>query len=89
MRGVDAAVLCWVGVSLLSLFGLGLATYLAVLYVSDHPPACGPCGGCEAVTTSEYARFLRVPVTVLGVGAYSLLLLGSLAVAGMDDPPPG
>ena len=73
----------------MSLAGLGLSTYLAVMYVSGHSPACGPSGGCEAVTASDYAVFLGVPVALLGVVGYSALLLGSLALLGLQDVPTG
>ena len=43
-------------------------------------------GGCGAVTASEYARFLGVPVALLGVGGYAALLLGSLALLGLPEP---
>ncbi len=76
----------WV-VSGLSLAGLGLATYLTVVYLAGHGLACGPGGGCASVTTSRYAVFLGIPVAMMGVGGYSLLLLGSLAVLGLEDPP--
>ena len=46
MSAARSAVLCWAGVSVLSLAGLGVATYLAVVYLSGHAPACGPAGGC-------------------------------------------
>ena len=85
---MKARELRWGGVSLLSLAGLGLATYLAAVYFSGTSLSCGSLGGCESVTTSEYARFLGIPVTVLGVAVYSSLLLGSLAVIALEHPPP-
>ena len=44
--------ICWGGVALSSLVGLDLATYLAVVYLLGHAPACGPASGCEIVATS-------------------------------------
>ena len=43
--------------------------------------------GCGAVTTSEYSRFLGMPVALLGVGGYAVLLLGCLAALGLAQPP--
>ena len=80
--------LCWSAAAALSLTGLALATYLSVTYLSGADLACGVGGGCGAVTTSEYSRFLGIPVALLGVGGYAVLLLGSLAALGTPQPPP-
>ena len=80
--------ICWSASTALSLVGLALATYLSVTYLSGADLACGAGGGCGAVTTSEYSRFLGIPVALLGVGGYALLLLGSLAALGIPQPPP-
>lgn len=79
--------LCWYASAALSLIGLALATYLSVTYLSGAGLACGVDGGCGAVTTSEYSRFLGIPVALLGVGGYAVLLLGSLAALGLPQPP--
>ncbi len=84
---MNLRVVCWTGTALISLVGLGLATYLSVGYLSGDGVSCGVSGGCGTVTTSEYARFLGIPVALLGVGGYSLLLLGSLATLGTTQPP--
>lgn len=87
MRPSRGELYCWGTVAALSLAGLGLATYLAVVYLSRHAPACGATSGCREVTTSEYARLLEVPVTTIGVSAYAMLLLGSLAILGLGTSP--
>ena len=79
--------ICWSAAAALSLTGLALATYLSVTYLSGADLACGAGGGCGAVTTSEYSRFLGIPVALLGVGGYAILLLGSLASLGVEHPP--
>lgn len=79
--------ICWSASAVLSLVGLALATYLSVAYLSGADLACGVDGGCGAVTTSEYSRFLGIPVALLGVGGYAVLLLGSLAALGLPQPP--
>ena len=79
--------ICWSAAVILSLAGLGLATYLSVTFLSGADLACGAGGGCGAVTTSEYSRFLGMPVALLGVGGYAALLLGSLALLGLPEPP--
>jgi len=79
--------ICWSVAVAISLVGLALATYLSVTYLSGADLACGVDGGCGAVTTSEYSRFLGIPVALLGVGGYAALLLGSLAALGVEHPP--
>ena len=82
-----ARILCWSISAAMSLAGLVLATYLSVAYLSGASVACGVSGGCGEVTGSEYARFLGVPVALLGVGGYAALLMGSLAALGLGQPP--
>lgn len=84
---MSVRLICRVASALLSLVGLGLATYLSVTYLSGADLACGVGGGCGAVTASEFSRFLGVPVAFLGVGGYAALLLGSLALLGLPEPP--
>ena len=79
---LNARVICWSAAAVLSLAGLGLATYLSVIHLSGADLACGVSGGCGAVTTSEYSRFLGMPVALLGVGGYAVLLLGMPCGAG-------
>ena len=79
--------LCWSAAAALSLVGLALATYLSVAYLSGTDLACGVDGGCGAVTSSEYSRFMGIPVALLGVAGYAILLLGSLAALGLGQPP--
>ena len=80
-------IVCWSITAALSFAGLLLATYLSVAYLSGAGVACGVSGGCGAVTASEYARFLGVPVALLGVGGYAILMMGSLAALGLGQPP--
>ena len=78
---------CWSAAAVLSLVGLALATYLSVAHLSGAGVACGVSGGCGAVTTSEYSRFLGIPVALMGVAGYAALLMGSLAALGLPQPP--
>jgi uncharacterized membrane protein/thiol-disulfide isomerase/thioredoxin len=64
----------WTGsvIPLLSLAGLGVASYLA--YVETQA-VCGPVGDCNAVQASPYARLFGVlPVGMLGMLGYLLIL---------------
>jgi uncharacterized membrane protein len=73
-------------VPVLSLVGIGVAGYLAVVEVTGAEAVCGPVGDCNTVQQSPYARLAGVlPVGVFGVFGY-LLLLGAwgLALAGPE-----
>ena len=80
-------LLCWWGVSALSLAGIGVSTYLSIIHMSGHGLACGPSSGCGVVAASRYAAILGIPVAVIGVAGYGALLMASLAVVGFQDPP--
>lgn len=68
-----------VGVSLL---GLAVSSYLtwerAVHDNSSLTCVIGSSGGCVTVQQSEYAVFLGIPVAILGIVAYTALLLTAL-----------
>jgi uncharacterized membrane protein len=61
---------------LLSLVGLGIASYLAYVEITHIEAVCGPIGECNIVQTSSYALILGIPVAVLGVLHY--LAIGTL-----------
>ena len=62
------------GVALLSLLGLMLATYLTLYKLGYIGELKCTTGGCEKVQTSEWAYFLGMPVAAWGVVGYLLLL---------------
>ncbi len=84
---LGARTICWAAAAALSLVGLALATYLSVAHITGAGPACGVSGGCDAVTTSEYALFVGIPVAMLGMLGYTMLLLGNLVLLGQLRPP--
>ena len=60
----------------LVLIGIGAASYLAFVEVSQTEAICGPVGDCNTVQQSPYATlFGFLPVGVLGVGGYILIIL--------------
>ena len=65
-------------IPLLSLVGLGIATYLAYVEITHVEAICGPIGECNFVQSSPYARILGIPVAVLGMLHY--LVIGVLWV---------
>ena len=66
-------------VALLSLGGLGVATYLTVVHYAHQPIACSSIGDCELVNSSRYAKAGGVPVALMGALAYVAVLGGAAA----------
>lgn len=58
----------------LTLIGMAVAAYLAVVEVAGVEAVCGPVGDCTTVQQSEYARIFGIPVGVLGVVGYGVVL---------------
>ncbi len=75
----------------LSVIGLGIASYLTYIHYRGIAPLCAIGHGCETVQSSKWAKLGGIPVPVLGLVGYfgilvSLLLRGELprlATAGM------
>ena len=72
----------------LILFGLLIAFYMSYVELTHTDAICGPIGDCNIVQTSAYARFLGVPVALIGVANY--LALGALWLGQrvLDGPRP-
>jgi uncharacterized membrane protein len=70
-------------IPILSLIGLGVATYLAYVEISHIEAVCGPVGECNIVQSSPYAQILGIPIAVLGMLNY--LAIGALW-AGQKSP---
>lgn len=70
------------GLVVVALLGLAVSSYLtwerAVHDNSSLTCVIGSGGGCVTVQQSEYAVFLGIPVAILGIVAYSALLLTAL-----------
>lgn len=64
----------WIIVAL-TLVGLTAAIYLSYVELSHTHAVCGPMSDCDLVQTSSYARFLGMPVAVLGALTYLVILL--------------
>jgi uncharacterized membrane protein len=64
----------------LTVIGLGVASYLTVIHYAGIKPLCGRNGGgCEIVQTSTYSKLVGVPVALIGLIGY-VGILGSLLV---------
>lgn len=64
----------------LTVLGVGLASYLTYIHYAGIKPLCGTNGGgCEIVQTSEYSKLVGIPVALIGLLGY-IAILGSLLV---------
>lgn len=70
-----------------SLIGFIDAAYLTAKHYLGAPPPCGRFGGCETVTTSEYATIAGVPLALLGAVYYLAVFLS--VIAYLDTRRPG
>jgi uncharacterized membrane protein len=62
----------------LTVIGVGLATYLTYIHYANVKPLCGKGGGtCLLVQTSKYSKLAGVPVALMGLIGY-VLILGTL-----------
>lgn len=55
---------------ILMIVGFGVAGYLSYVEVFEASAVCGPVGDCNAVQTSPYAKFMGIPVGVIGLLGY-------------------
>lgn len=67
----------WV-VAFIAFIGFLDATYLTSAHYGAADLVCGEAGGCDIVTTSEYATVFGIPVALGGVFYYFSILLLSL-----------
>lgn len=59
----------------LTLLGVGVASYLTYVHYAGIKPLCGRNGGgCEIVQTSEYSKLAGVPVALIGLIGYVAIL---------------
>tara|TARA_Y100000310_G_C20330097_1_gene644846 strand:+ start:290 stop:688 length:399 start_codon:yes stop_codon:yes gene_type:complete len=62
--------------------GFVSSAYLLGLHYQDNPEFCDINQGisCNTVNQSEYAKFLGVPVSVIGMGAYALFFIVAIGL---------
>jgi uncharacterized membrane protein len=69
----------------LTLVGVGVASYLTYIHYAGIKPLCGRNGGgCEIVQTSEYSKLAGVPVALIGLIGY-VAILASLLVPESEN----
>jgi uncharacterized membrane protein len=70
-----------VAILVLTVIGIGIASYLTYTHYAGIKVACLSSGGCETVQASRWSKVDGVPVALLGLIGYVLIFL-SLAVRG-------
>lgn len=68
----------------LSVIGLGVATYLTVVHYAGLKPACTAGQSCIKVQTSQWSKLDGVPVALLGLIGY-IGILGSLLAPDREE----
>src|SRR3990167_7061537 len=71
----------WKAVTVLSLIGIVLGSYLFYNYLSPSPfTLCdiNSTVNCDAVTKGPLAEFMGVPVSLVGLIGYALILISSI-----------
>lgn len=65
--------------TVLTVVGVGLASYLTYIHYAGLHPLCTSGGSCEEVQTSVYSKLAGVPVALMGLIGYVLILASLLA----------
>ncbi len=77
-RAVNQVPVAWQAgaIPVITLIGLGIASYLAYVETMQVAAVCGPVGDCNTVQQSEYARlFGWIPIGMLGIVGYIAILI--------------
>lgn len=76
-KGGDIPAMPWLwwAIPVLAVAGLVVAGYLTYVETQAVEAVCGPVGDCNAVQSSSYARFLGIPVGVIGLAGYFAILI--------------
>jgi uncharacterized membrane protein len=65
--------------TLLTLVGLGVASYLTYIHYAGINPVCTLGGSCLKVQTSVYSKLAGVPVALMGLIGYVAIMASLLA----------
>ena len=60
---------------LLAFLGLLDSIYLVWVKYTGAYALCGPIGNCESVNTSQYSEIFGIPISLLGAGAYAIMIV--------------
>ncbi|HEX3511032.1 MAG TPA: vitamin K epoxide reductase family protein [Solirubrobacteraceae bacterium] len=69
----------------LTVIGIGLATYLTYVHYAGIKPACTAGESCTKVQTSVYSKVAGVPVALMGLIGYIAILASLLAPQGENS----
>jgi uncharacterized membrane protein len=64
---------------MLTIAGLGIASYLTYVHYAGIKPLCSVGGSCEKVQTSVYSELAGVPVALLGLLGYTAIFAGLIS----------
>ncbi len=71
---------------ILSLVGMAISAYLTYVHYQQTSTICSPGMECDAVLSSPYAQMWGVPLSLLGLGMYTVLtVLGWLLWRGRSE----
>lgn len=65
----------WIAILVVSVIGIGIATYLTYVHYAGIKVACLASGGCETVQSSTWSKLAGIPVAVLGLASYIAIFL--------------
>jgi uncharacterized membrane protein len=60
---------------LLAVLGLLDSIYLVWVKYTGTYALCGPIGNCESVNSSQYSEIFGIPISLLGAGAYAIMIV--------------
>lgn len=60
---------------LLAVLGLLDSIYLVWVKYTGTYALCGPLGNCESVNSSQYSEIFGIPISLLGAGAYAIMIV--------------
>ncbi len=60
---------------LLAVLGLLDSIYLVWVKYTGAYALCGPIGNCETVNSSQYSEIFGIPISLLGAGAYAIMIV--------------
>jgi uncharacterized membrane protein len=67
-----------IAIGAVAVAGLCVSGYLTAIRAAGDDPVCVIGGGCHTVQQSEYSELAGIPVAVLGLVAYSILLVAAI-----------
>ena len=75
----------WIHIVRVLLFSAAIITAylsLAVLSQAETIPGCGPDSGCDKVLDSKWAKWLKIPVSLPGLGLYAFFFVSTFGIKG-------